>query len=126
MGRTMMAKAKLTREKLLVNLVSEEMGASTDTVEKVLGLMEKLEVYAASIYVEEGEAHVGWMDGIQPGDDEPEAPEVPQSLSDRLRAVEFDLVQLVEPIKAAWPKVYGLPYPITFAMRHDAKDPMGP
>ena len=39
-----MAKAKLTREKLLVNLVSEEIGASTDTVEKVLGLMEKLEV----------------------------------------------------------------------------------
>jgi len=49
-----------------VNLVSEEMGASTDTVEKVLGLMEKLEVYAASIYVEEGEAHVGWMDSIHP------------------------------------------------------------
>jgi hypothetical protein len=113
-----MAKTQLlTKTELLVDRVADETGATTAAIEKVLDLLVELEEHMAQILVKDGEAFIDWLDGFS--SDDGEGPDVPEALQARLAAVEFDLVQLVNPIKRAWPAVYGHPYPLLAKFRLD-------
>ena len=98
-----------SEQRLVVDLVSDETGAATGAVERLLELFIDLSEHEAELYVKDDKPVIDWINNIISSDNDLE---LPQSLVDRFDAFdEFDLVNLIDPIKAAWQKVYGHPYP---------------
>jgi hypothetical protein len=105
----------------LADLVSNQTGATTTQVERVLDLLQELEPYTAQLDIENGEIVFGWLNGFS--SDEGEWPDVPEKLQYRAGDLEFDIHETLPAIYAAWPKVYGNRYPWIMHFGRSPGDP---
>jgi hypothetical protein len=99
----------------LVDLVSNETETATAVVERVLDLFNELAVHEAEPYLIDGKVTVGWLSNIIW--DEPPEILLPHALWHKVEDLDFDLVNLIEPIKRAWLRVYSFPYPTLACFR---------
>ena len=97
---------------MLIDLVSDETGASTKAVRKILNIFLELQMDDAELYLRDGEIVVDWISNVC-FDGEPEELWIDTVLFRRIEALDDFDGELIEPIKPGWLKVYGAEYPTT-------------
>ena len=99
-----------TKTDLLIEAVVDEAKVSSDVVKKILKVMNELELNDAEPKVVDGELEVGWISHIA---FEGETPDLllPEKLIAKIKALEFEIIELLPAILRHWQNVYGYPWP---------------
>jgi DNA-binding protein YbaB len=104
----------------IVETAADETGTAIKVVERVFNLMNKLEENEASLKVVGGKVTV-----VEAGDDNDNDVLLPPSLWDKIDELDFDIVELLDPILRAWQESYGNPNPTLMRFTHHPDDPVG-
>jgi hypothetical protein len=106
----------LSKRDALIDLVSEETGASTKAVKRVIDILIELQDDEAELYLVDGEIAIDWINTVS-FDGEPDELWISDKVLRRIEALDDFDGELIEPIKAGWQKVYGWPYPTIAVLR---------
>jgi hypothetical protein len=93
------------KEQEILDLVFDQTKAAPKTIERVFDLMGVVDEHDAELQIRDGKVVASWLMA------RPDEIRLPQSVWDRIADLDEEIIELLEPIKAAWLEVIGHEYP---------------
>ena len=114
------------RDDEMIQAAADQAGAPFEAAKRVYDLMndvDKASLGELGLKVVDGKVTVDWQNGLVPGPGD--EIKLPQSLWDKIDDLDFDIIEVLEPIQRAWQERFGHPYPTVMRFSHHPDDPTG-
>jgi len=108
----------MTREQALIEDVATETGTAIGVVSRVLNLMHKLSEREVGLELINDEIAVEWLCDWK--GNEPDI-RLPDALWNEIEALDFNIMELLNPIRKAWQDTYRKPFPTMMQFKSIAK-----